>query len=142
MTIEPYSPDYHIVYGLHSGFPLCCVFNREETGKGGECPKCEEAGRDYEMHRCSDDIPACKDYIEIITRGVVGRIREKAEEGCEEISFANLRFASLIDGVINVLMDNGYVYDGDRSFGGTVVGVDSEGPPPKSYHVYKKTSSQ
>lgn len=138
MNIEPYSPDYHLVQGLHSGFPLCCVFNREETGKGGECPECEEAGRDYEMHRCSDDIPACAAYIEMVTEGVVGRIRKKAEEGYKEISFPDLRFASTTDGVLKALADNGYVLNREESHGGTVMGVDSEGPPPKSYYVYSR----
>jgi hypothetical protein len=136
--MKPYSDDYHIVYGLHSGFPLCCVFHRVDTGKGGECPKCEEAGEYYEMHRCSDDIPACEAYIEMVTKGVVGRIRQKAEEGWEEISFGDLRFNSSIDGVLNALMDNGYVYDRESDSGGTVMGVDSEGPLPKVWYVYRK----
>ncbi len=138
MSIEPYSPDYHLVQGLHSGYPLCCVFNREETGSGGECPECEEAGRDYEIHSCSDDIPACAAYIEMVTKGVVSRIREKAEEGYKEISFPNLRFKSTLDGVLAALRDNGYVFDSEKTFGGTVLGVDSEGPPPKITYVYRR----
>ena len=139
MSIEPYSPDYHLVYGLHSGYPLCCVFFREDNGGGGACPKCVDGGLvPHEIHRCSDDTPACAAYNEMVTKGVVGRIREKAEEGWEEISFPDLRFDGAIDGVISVLMDNGYVFDGEKTCGGTVVGVDSEGPPHKTYYVYRK----
>lgn len=123
MSIKPYSPDYHIVQGLHSGYPLCCVFHREETGKGGECPECKEAGRDYEMHRCHEDIPACEAYIELVTQGIVGHIKEKADEGWGEISFSDLRFTSTTDQVIAALHQRGYKFSREEEAGNGYVRI-------------------
>jgi hypothetical protein len=139
MSVEPYSPDYHLVYGLHSGYPLCCVFYREDNGGGGACPRCQEAGLvPHEIHRCHEDIPACQPYIELVTQGMVDRIEEKADEGWGEICIPNLRFPSTTDRVIAALHLKGYSFDREETYGGIVQGVDDEGPPPKSYYVYRK----
>jgi hypothetical protein len=87
--IEIHSDDYHITYGLHSGYPICCVFRYVEEGEAGECPKCVEAGLYHELHRCSVDYPQCSDYLDLIDQRAAKSVHRFADEDNNDIAFGH-----------------------------------------------------
>jgi hypothetical protein len=62
--------DYHIAFGLHSGFPLCCVFSYVETPphkrKGDSCKVCKDKGIQHTLHTCDPKNAACETYLDLV----------------------------------------------------------------------------
>ncbi len=104
--VEPHSPEFHITYGLHSGYPICCVFQLVEEGEHGECPKCKEKGMSYDLHRCSVDIPACAPYLELIADAAVKNVHRFADEDNNDIAFGHS--TELSGKVLSALEERGY----------------------------------
>lgn len=61
--------EFDTAFGLHSGYPQCCVWARNE-GKipNGNCERCETKGLDSHknLHHCSWDNINCLTYLQII----------------------------------------------------------------------------
>jgi hypothetical protein len=61
--------EFDTAFGLHSGYPQCCVWARNEgLIPYGSCKTCHEAGIDrcQGIHYCSYDHPDCATYLEVM----------------------------------------------------------------------------
>lgn len=70
--------EYHVTFGLHSGFPLCCVWEFAEGGKGGPCKLCLDNGIEElpEPHFCDPATPACQPYLDRVEQNGVATLRD------------------------------------------------------------------
>jgi hypothetical protein len=119
MTIRAGSDEYHITYGLHSGYPLCCVFRYVEEGKGGECPKCVEAGLYHELHRCSVDYPQCADYLELIDQSGAKGVHRFADADENDIAFGHT--TDMGPKTLSALEERGYKLDKTEEQGEQII---------------------
>ena len=107
-----YWQDWHITYGLHSGFPLCCAMHYADTEESGPCPKCRSEGKTYELHICyRDRSPSCCTYLDMMVERTVSDIHEYAAHGAPEILLSVRE--PLCDKVLDALEKRGYVPKGD-----------------------------
>jgi len=115
--IDPYSPEFHITFGLHSGLPLCCVYEWVYgNSNGNECKPCRDKGLSYALHICGDH-PACQPYLELVTQGTVDTIHKKADAGEIEIGLCNQR--PLNKEMTTALWQRGYHLIDFENAGGT-----------------------
>ena len=72
------NPEWHTEYGLHSGYPQCCIDSFLEGNGGGPCEACVEGGNDPIIHICREDRPEClpflSDYVGSVTSFLNGTL--------------------------------------------------------------------
>lgn len=67
--------DYHITFGLHSGYPLCCVMafvDANHSSHGGPCQRCRDKGiENWPLHVCRPGGPGCDAYLDLVEENSV-----------------------------------------------------------------------
>jgi hypothetical protein len=75
--------EYHVSFGLHSGFPLCCVWEFAEGGKGGPCKLCRDNGIEElpDPHLCDPANLACLPYLDRVEQNSIAILRQWLDDG-------------------------------------------------------------